>query len=251
MMTDQGVPFERTALIYKNDLVGRVQAILAYLTERFLGGPRLLKMAWVINLQKGGTFILYGFLLAFYHNVTTAAWIYVAMQGSYGLVWLLKANAFPDATWEKKITFGGAFVTFASVLALYWLMGWLLISRNATPAYPLPSEAWFCLCISLCILGCAIMVAADAQKYFTLRLQRGLISDGMFRYVRHPNYIGEMLIYGSFALMIWQWLPVAILAWVWIGVFATNMIMKERSMSRYPGWAAYRSRSWWLIPGVL
>jgi steroid 5-alpha reductase family enzyme len=46
------------------------------------------------------------------------------------------------------------------------------------------------------------MIAADAQKYFTLRLQPGLITHGMFRYIRHPNYLGEMMIYGSFALMV-------------------------------------------------
>jgi len=45
------------------------------------------------------------------------------------------------------------------------------------------------------------MIAAEAQKYFTLRLESGLITDGVFRYVRHPNYLGEMMIYGSFALM--------------------------------------------------
>jgi steroid 5-alpha reductase family enzyme len=37
------------------------------------------------------------------------------------------------------------------------------------------------------------MIAADAQKYFTLRVQRGLITSGMFRYIRHPNYLGEMM----------------------------------------------------------
>ena len=42
---------------------------------------------------------------------------------------------------------------------------------------------------------------ADAQKYFTLRLKRGLITDGMYRYIRHPNYLGEMMLYGSFAPM--------------------------------------------------
>ena len=67
------------------------------------------------------------------------------------------------------------------------------------PSYPLPDFAWYCLCISLCILGCAIMIAADAQKYFTLRVQKGLITDGMHRYVRHPNYLGEIMIYGSTA----------------------------------------------------
>jgi hypothetical protein len=93
------------------------------------------------------------------------------------------------------------------VLGWYWVFGWLLISGTSQPAYPLPDYAWFCLCISLCILGSVIMVAADAQKYVTLRLKPGLITDGIFRYVRHPNYLGETMIYGSFALMVWHWLP--------------------------------------------
>jgi len=27
--------------------------------------------------------------------------------------------------------------------------------------------------------------------------------------------------------------------------------MKEASMSRYPEWASYKKRTWWLIPFVL
>src|SRR3546814_4568188 len=106
---------------------------------------------------------------------------------------------------------------------------------------------WFCLCVSLCIIGSVIMIAADAQKYFTLRVQRGLITDGMHRYVRHPNYLGEMMIYASFAMMVGHWLPWVWLAIIWASLFATNMVMKEASMSRYPGWAAYRKRTWWLL----
>ena len=56
----------------------------------------------------------------------------------------------------------------------------------------------------------------------------------MFRYVRHPNYLGEMMIYLSFALMVWHWLPFVVLAWVWGGLFVVNMILKEARMSRYP-----------------
>ena len=105
--------------------------------------------------------------------------------------------------------------------------------------------------IALCITGSAVMIAADAQKYFTLRVRRGLITDGMHRYIRHPNYLGEMMIYGSFALMVWHWLPVVVLACVWIGLFAVNMINKEARLSRHPGWAQYRQRTWWLLPLVL
>ena len=59
----------------------------------------------------------------------------------------------------------------------------------------------------------------------------------MHRYIRHPNYLGEMMIYGSFALMVWHWLPVVVLACVWVGLFAVNMTLKEASLSRHPGWA--------------
>ena len=66
--------------------------------------------------------------------------------------------------------------------------------------------------------------------------------------VRHPNYLGEMMIYGSFALLVWHWLPWLVLAWVWLGLFAVNMMNKEASLSRYPEWAAYRQRTGWLLP---
>jgi protein-S-isoprenylcysteine O-methyltransferase Ste14 len=199
----------------------------------FLGGPRPWKLAWVINYT------------------SSAVWVYTAMQRSYGLVWTLKDMAFPDPNWQRRVTIGGGINAFLGVLGWYWVFGWLLVSGVSQPDYPLPDFAWFCLCVSLCITGSAIMIAADAQKYFTLRVQRGLITNGMHRYVRHPNYLGEIMIYGSFAMMVWHWLPVVVLAWVWLGLFAINMIMKEASMSRYPEWAAYKKRTWWLLPFVL
>ena len=52
---------------------------------------------------------------------TVTAWTYLALHGSYGLIWLLKDVVMPDARWQTRITFGGAFMTFALVLGLYWL----------------------------------------------------------------------------------------------------------------------------------
>jgi protein-S-isoprenylcysteine O-methyltransferase Ste14 len=186
-----------------------------------------------------------------YGNTSPAAWVYLALHGSYGVVWLIKDLAFPDPRWQTKVTIAGGLMAFAMVLGPYWLFGWLLVSGVARPSYPLPDFAWFALCITLCIVGCVIMIAADAQKTFTLRVRPGLITDGMHRWIRHPNYLGEMLVYGSFALVVWHWIPVLVLAWVWGGVFAVNMVMKEARLSRHPGWAAYRARTWWLIPFVL
>jgi protein-S-isoprenylcysteine O-methyltransferase Ste14 len=222
-----------------------------YLSKDFLGGPRPWKFSWVINFQKAGSFLFFGLLIWYYQNTSAAAWVYLAMHGSYGLVWILKDTAFPDPNWQVRITLGAGFNAFTFVLGLYWVFGWLLISGNSQPKYPLPDAMWFSLCISLCMLGSVIMIAADAQKFFTLRVKRGLITDGMHRWIRHPNYLGEMMIYASFAMMAWHWFPVLVLAWVWLGLFAVNMVMKEASMSRYPDWAAYKKRSWWLVPFVL
>jgi protein-S-isoprenylcysteine O-methyltransferase Ste14 len=222
-----------------------------YFVKDFGGGPRPWKFAWVINFQKTGTFPILALLIAWYHNTTTAAWIYLAMHGTYGLVWIIKDVAFPDRSWQARITILGGINAFVSVLGWYWVFGWLLISGRSQPNYSLPANAWFCLCLTLCILGVAIMVAADAQKYFTLRLRAGLITDGMFRYVRHPNYLGEMMIYGSFALMVWHWLPFVVLALVWGGLFAVNISLKEASMSRYPDWEQYKQHTWLLLPLVI
>jgi hypothetical protein len=126
------------------------------------------------------------FFILKFQNFSAAAWIYAAMQSSYGLVWIIKDLAFPDPSFQRLAT-GAGIATFLSALGWYWVFGWLLISGIATPKYPLPDYAWFSLCISLCILGCAIMIAADAQKYFTLRFKRDLITNGMYRFIRHPN----------------------------------------------------------------
>lgn len=231
----------------ENPWLARWMALTDHLSTDFLGGPRLVKLAWVINAQKAGTLPFVLALMLRYDCWTNAAWIYAALHGSYGLIWLMKDLAFPDPNWQRRVTLGGAFSSFALVLGPYWLAPWLLISGAAgvpeRPAWLLGGAAL------LYALGVAIMLAADAQKYFTLRVERGLITTGMFRFVRHPNYLGEMMLYAAFALVAGHWAPWLVLAWVWGGLFVPNMIRKERSMSRYPAWAEYRARTGWVLPG--
>ena len=244
----QGLQHIPTELPPWAETAGRV---IHYLMNDFGGGRKCLKLAWVINFQKLATIPLLAIFIFKYQNFSAAAWIYAAMLSSYGLVWIVKDLAFPDPSFQRFATVGAGIASFLSVMGWYWVFGWLLISGIATRKYPLPDYAWFSLCISLCILGCAIMIASDAQKYFTLRFKRDLITNGMYRFIRHPNYLGEMMIYGSFALMVWHWLPFVVLAWVWAGLFVVKMILKEARMSRYPGWGQYKKRSWWLLPPVV
>ncbi len=233
-----------------SDIIAQIHRMTNQLTTDFLGGPKVLKFNWVINFQKGATaFWVFG-LMYYYQNFTDQAWVYLALHGSYGFCWLLKDIIFPDPKWQTRITFGGALVAITAVLGPYWVIPFLLISPVLGENHI--GANWIVLTIAIAVhtLGLAIMLTADAQKFFTLKHQKGLITSGMFRYIRHPNYLGEMIIYGAYATVVWCWIPWAILAWVWIGLFAVNIFMKEQSMSRYPQWTEYRKRSWFLIPGL-
>jgi protein-S-isoprenylcysteine O-methyltransferase Ste14 len=227
--------------------LARWHAFTRYLSEDFLGGPKALKLAWVINFQKGGTSVVIVLLMWLYNNFSTPAWAYLALHGTYGLCWILKDLAFPDRNWQRRVTFGGAALAFLLVLGPYWALPFLMIS-DVLGAPPAPSGPLLALAISLHTLGVSLMLASDAQKHFTLKYRRGLIEDGFFRHVRHPNYLGEVMIYGSYALLVGHWIAWAILACVWVGVFLPNMLLKELSLSRYPQWAAYRARTGMLLP---
>jgi protein-S-isoprenylcysteine O-methyltransferase Ste14 len=224
-------------------LLARWFRIRDFLTDDFLGGPRVVKFAWSINLQKGGTLFFVLGLMAWFGDFSVTAWTYAALHGSYGLIWLLKDSVFPDPAWQKKLTIGGAINTWLLALGLYWIAPVLLVTRRHEAAPAVLGGA-----ILLYAIGVVLMVGSDAQKYFVLRARSGLITDGFFARTRNPNYLGEMMLYASFAIVAGHWVPWLVLAWVWGGVFLPNMLRKDASMARRPGWAAYRAATGLLLP---
>lgn len=233
------------------------------------GGPECIKFAHVINLQKVTTVLFCTALMKYYDNWSTPAMMYTALHGSYGLCWLLKESVFPDPGWQRKVTIGGALGAWFGVLGPYWIAPYLVISQRATPligsgsagsipalglstnAVAAPSKTVMASAAFIYALGLALMIGSDAQKYFTLKHKRGLISTGFFRTTRNPNYLGEMMIYLSFAMMASpRPEPWWVVGTIWSAVFLPNMMRKEKSMSRYPEWAAYKASSGLIFPWI-
>ncbi|MBI1949269.1 MAG: DUF1295 domain-containing protein [Deltaproteobacteria bacterium] len=224
-------------------LVARWRQLTDHLGADFLGGPRVIRLAWSVNLQKGGTLPFVLALMAWFDNFSPTAWTYAALHGSYGLCWLLKDALFPDPNFRRMVTLGAALNSWLLVLGLYWIAPVVLVTqRLEQPPWVLAGAS------ALYALGVVLMMGADAQKYFVLKARKGLITDGFFSRVRHPNYLGEMMLYASFAIVAGHWAPWLALAWVWLALFVPNMLAKEASMSRYPEWAAYASRTGMLLP---
>jgi protein-S-isoprenylcysteine O-methyltransferase Ste14 len=226
-----------------------VNRINIFLSQDLLGGPKVISMAWVINAHKFLTAFIVILLMVWFQNYSKAAYIYLALHGTYGFCWLLKHYAFRDQKWETKVTFGGALFLFL-LLATYWIAPFLLISNLFIKHSAQLPNMVYTVSISLCLLGMTIMIASDCQKHFTLKYKSGLIKSGMYRYVRHPNYLGEMMIYASFALLVNHWLPWLVLAYWWSMIFLVNMLLIESSLSRFPEWKAYKAKTGILVPWI-
>jgi len=204
-----------------------------------------MKVKHFINLHKATTFFFILGLMLAYDNFTIGPWVYLALHGTYGFLWLLKDRIYPDRQWEQEIPLWTSVVSFV-IIGLYWVAPFLLISSRVEPPSPLIAIAIF-----FNILGVFLHYTSDAQKYYTLKYRTGLITEGFFARCRNTNYLGEILIYLAFAILSMHWLPFVILGGFVAGIFIPNMLKKDQSLSRYPEFAAYKNNSGLLLPKFL
>lgn len=203
-----------------------------------------MKRRFLIDTHKGATGPVVLLLIAAYHQwQNPTAWIYLALHGTYGVLWVLKSRIFPDKSWERRASCFDI-VYFWGGMSLYWVAPWLLMSRGVV------APPWYAaMCISLYTLGVFLHFAADMQKYVALQLEPGrLITTGLVARCRNVNYFGELLIYLGFGLLAMHWPPVVILLLVLAVVWLPNMRRKDRSLARYPEFEGYQRKSALFIP---
>jgi protein-S-isoprenylcysteine O-methyltransferase Ste14 len=208
----------------------------------------VIKHKYWIDSHKGltGPFILG--LIAWYHawdNVL--AWIYLALHGTYGVLWILKSRYFGDKSWERPVPFWYGLGTWV-LLSPYWISPWLIVTQRANPIAP-----WTIgLCIAMYSFGVFLHFASDMQKHMSMQYRRGtLLTDGLWSLSRNPNYLGELLIYLGFSLLPMHWAPLCGLGFVVATVWIPNMRRKDKSLSRYPEFASYKSATKLIIPYLI
>ena len=128
-------------------------------------------------------------------------------------------------------------------LMSYSIAPYLVAFRHV--ALPAPAIAAI---VVLYILSVFFHFISDAQKFYILPAKPSLITDGLYSRLRNPNYLGEIMIYCAYALPSAHWLPFLIVALWSAFFFIPGARAKDKSLSRYPDYAAYRARSWALIP---
>ena len=174
--------------------------------------------------------------------------VYLSLHISYCLWWLLEQWCFPERG-RQLFTDRVGPVRFLFALlfigVLYSLPG-VLAFLNPEPI----SYGTVALGLGLFSFGSLINASADVQKMTAKAMGAGLVADGIWRRVRHVNYLGDLLRYLSFAVVAgsgWAYLVPGLV----LMLYLQRIGQKERQMAaKYPGFVAYQQRSSRLLPGL-
>ena len=213
-----------------------------------------MKQKHFIDIHKGLNSLFILFLMYYFDSWNNLiAWIYLALHGTYGYLWILKSKIFPDKQWETKISIWYGLLIWTG-LSLYWISPYIIITGNHIISFNLDlplSPIYIFFCISLFIFGVFLHFTTDMQKYISLKLNPGkLIHDGMFKKLRNANYLGELLIYLGFTLLATDGAPIIALFIFIIIIWIPNMIKKDKSLSKYSKFEDYKQKSSRFIPFI-
>jgi hypothetical protein len=64
---------------------------------------------------------------------------------------------------------------------------------------------------------------------------------------RNPNFLGEMMLYSSFAFLVDNSHAFFILIFIWSTIFISRIILKENSLAKKDGYEKYKKNSYLLL----
>jgi protein-S-isoprenylcysteine O-methyltransferase len=112
--------------------------------------------------------------------------------------------------------------------------------------------------IAVMVAGIALRIWANSVlgRFFTRTLRvssdQRVVSEGPYRLVRHPGYLGDILLWTGAALATLNWIAVICLPLAALGAYAYRISVEEAMLQEALGEAyrAYSARTWRLVPLV-
>jgi protein-S-isoprenylcysteine O-methyltransferase Ste14 len=103
----------------------------------------------------------------------------------------------------------------------------------------------------LLITWTTVELGRQYSVYITLQQDHQLITSGPYRYIRHPRYLGVMLVALGLALLFRSWIALAALPFL-LALLIFRLSDEEKLLQAEFGgqWEAYVQRSWRLVPFI-
>jgi steroid 5-alpha reductase family enzyme len=134
-------------------------------------------------------------------------------------------------------------------MGIYLVGYWIVFLAAVLKVDQTPTEIERCYwAVLIHTVGIGLQIGSDVQKSTTLQIKDGLITNGFFEKSRNPNYLGELLICLSLAMLSKSYFCWAYLTFCWILVFGTGILKKEASLMQKDGFKVYQEKSLILFP---
>lgn len=202
----------------------------------------------------GAVGIATGLVLGYYRITTTPEGLQLAVSAILGLylLWILS---------ELRITAGEAAkdagddhgtceaYALARLLTVFTALGFDMVWRSP--------GIWLPVGLSLFLGGIALRawaIRALGQSYsHRVRTPQAeeLISDGPYRFLRHPAYSGMLLAHVGVVVLFFSWPLLLVFAAVFIPVLVRRILLEEHYLLRIiPAYEAFASGRARLVPGI-
>jgi steroid 5-alpha reductase family enzyme len=164
-----------------------------------------------------------------------------------------KPEDFRYAAWRKE---WGKWFLLRSFLQIFMLQGFLMLIIAApiivTNLYYRPVH-WACLAAgaAIWIFGFIFEAVGDAQlrRFLRTRREGQLMTSGLWKYTRHPNYFGESTMWWGLFVISANWLAmISPLTLTFLLVFVSGVPLLEKKYRGDPAWEKYKARTSVFIP---
>ncbi len=159
------------------------------------------------------------------------------------------ARSFEGGEFDRRTTryLGGAYGI--SILAL---LAALVLNALRVAGLPL-WVAWLGVLLALCGLLMRTWANRVLGRFYTRTLRvakdQAIIQDGPYRVIRHPGYLGMILMWLGVAMATGNWIVIVLVVIVIAAAYYYRIETEEKMLiETLPGYAEYRSRTWRLIP---
>lgn len=210
--------------------------------------PAWMVQLTAINVGKGVTLsLLIAFIFLFGVRDLRQV-IYLCLHISYCLWWLLEQVFYPQRRQQlfQEATGWGGFVFTILVVGVFYTLPGYLAFTNPEPI----GMVAVAVALPLYIFGSLINAIADVQKYTAKQYGASLVTDGIWRFSRHINYLADFLRYLSFSIIAgsaWGYLVPAFIAFLYF----QSILQKEAAMlAKYENFADYQRTTARLIPFI-
>lgn len=215
--------------------------------------PAVIVVAWVVSAGPTGRSVLVAALVLLWAVRLTANWA-LSWRGLGHEDWRyvqIRGDTAGRAPWWlvnlTGIQLMPTLVVFAGLLAV-----WPAVTVAGAPLGPLDA-----LAAAVTVAAVAVEAVADGQlrRFARDPANQGRIVDrGLWRYSRHPNYLGEigfwwgLWLFGLAAAPGWWWTVAGPVAMVLLFALVSVPLMDRRSLARRPAYAEHMRRVPALLP---